>query len=140
MTKTLTISPKRAKKRYLYMMMGGSLAYIATVFGVSFALDDGDPVTAINLILALLPGFPIIIMLFAIWRYLKEVDEVGRHYLTQSLMIALFGTLALSGVWGLAELFLENLPRLPVFYIFPIAMGLFGLAGAFGPARGTHCA
>ncbi|GLQ20627.1 hypothetical protein ACFFUB_01075 [Algimonas porphyrae] len=134
------MSQKRAHRRYTFTMIGASLAYIGSVIGVALLTDDADPLTPLTLIAVFLPGIPILYMLWAMWRYLNEVDEVGRHFLTRAFMMALFGALAISGVWGLGELFLEALPRLPVFYIFPITMGLFGLATAFGPARGMHCA
>ena len=130
---------KQVTRRYTFTMIGASLAYAGTLIGATFFIDDGDPTTPLTFTVAMLPGIAIIYMLWGMWRYINDVDEVGRFFITRALLIALFGTLAISGVWGLAELFLEDLPRIPVFWVFPITMGLFGLASSFGPARGMNC-
>lgn len=128
------------QKRYRRTVMGAGAGYIGAVFGVSTQLDDGDPVTALNVFLAFLPGAFVLLMVYAMWVYIRDVDEAARHFLVKAMMSALFVTLAISGVWGLAELFLDGLPKLPVFFVFPIVMGMFGVFTAFGPARGMGCA
>lgn len=127
-------------KRYRWTVLGSGAGYIGAVAGVSTQLNGSDPVTVLNVMLALLPGVFIIWMIHAIWTYLRDVDEAARFFLTKAMMGALFVALALSGVWGLAELFLDNLPRFPVFFVFPFVMGTFGVLSAFGPARGMGCA
>ncbi len=124
------------RKRYIRTIMGAGAGYMGAVFGVSTQLDDADPVTALNIALALLPGLFILLMVYAIWVYIRDVDEAVRHFLVKAMMGALFVALSISGVWGLAELFLDGLPKLPVFFVFPIVMGMFGVFTCFGPARG----
>lgn len=130
------MSPTLVRKRYTRTILGGGAGYLGAVFGVSFLLSDDSPITAINIGLACLPGLFILIMLYAVWVYLRDSDEVARHFMVRALLAALFLALSISGVWGLAELFLEKLPRLPVFFVFPIVMAAFGLFTCFGPARG----
>ena len=132
----MTHSPTLARKRYLQSMMVAGGLYVLGVLGGTLLIDSGDPLGPLTLAVAFAPGLAIAFMLFAIWRFLKQTDEAARHFLTQSLIMAAFAALAVSGVWGLAELFLDALPRLPVFYLFPLTMGLFGLMSCFGPARG----
>ncbi|GHA88089.1 hypothetical protein GCM10009069_08800 [Algimonas arctica] len=134
------MSQAKIQKRYRRNVMGAGAGYIGAVFGVSTQLDGDSPVTVLNVGLALLPGLFIVGMVYAMWVYIRDVDEAARHFLVKAMMSALFVTLALSGVWGLAELFLDNLPKLPVFFVFPIVMGMFGVFTAFGPARGMGCA
>ncbi|MGB6229863.1 MAG: hypothetical protein WBF53_07025 [Litorimonas sp.] len=129
------LTPKQAHKRYLGRMLGASFGYVGSVFGASYFIDSGDPITPITILVALVPAAFVLMMLAAVWRYIAEVDEVARHYSIQSMMVALFGVLALSGSWGLVELFNEDLPRLPVFWLFPTFFALFGLAGAIGFRR-----
>ena len=94
------MKPKQANKRYMSKMMGSSLGYIGSVFGVSFLHDKVPDGSVAGVVLALIPGLFICLMLFSVWRYLKEVDEVVRYQLTQAMMIGLFVLLALSGGWG----------------------------------------
>ena len=121
------MKPKIATKRYLSLMLGSSFGYLATVFAVSLShrnLTDGS-IPAI--ILSLVPGVPLCLMVWSVWRYLKEADEVVRHDLTQSMLIGLFVLLILSGCWGLAELFNDSIQRLPLFFAFPVFFLIFGI-------------
>jgi len=130
------MSQTMIRKRYTRTVMGAGAGYIGAVFGVSTQLDDGDPLTAINIGLALVPGLFILLMVYAMWVYFRDVDEAARHFMIKAMMSALFVALSISGVWGLAELFLDALPKLPVFFVFPIIIGMFGVFTCFGPARG----
>lgn len=126
-----TLTPKAANKRYFSRMFGAACGYVGSVFGVSFLIDKGDPVTVVTILAALIPGFFVLMMLWAVWRFVNEVDEVARHDLTQAMLVALFSVLAISGGWGLVELFNTNLPRLPVFWVFPVFFLIFGFVNCF---------
>lgn len=133
------MSQAKILKRYRRCVLGAGAGYIGAVAGVSTQLDRDGPVTVLNIGLALLPGIFILLMVYAMWVYIRDVDEAARYFMIKALMGALFLTLALAGVWGLAELFLDDLPKLPVFFVFPIVMGMFGVFAAFGPARKMGC-
>lgn len=124
------MTPKLANKRYMSMMMGTSLGYIASVFGVSFLHDKLEDGSFAAIVLALVPGVFIVLMILSVWRFLKETDEVARYDLTQAMMTGLFALLALSGGWGLVELFNDSLPRLPIFFAFPAFFLIFGFVSA----------
>jgi len=121
------MKPKLAMKRYLSLMIGSALGYIAMVFVVSFSHDLLKDGSVPAIILSLVPGIPLCLMIWSLWRYLKESDEVVRHDLTQAMLIALFAVLAFTGSWGLAELFNDSLPRLPLFFVFSIFFLIFGI-------------
>lgn len=122
------MKPQLAHKRYLSLMMGSSFGYIATVFAVAFTHDKLIDGSVPAIILSLVPGVPLCLMVWSVWRYLKEADEVVRHDLKQAMMIGLFVLLVLSGCWGFAELMNESLPRLPIFFAFPAFFLIFGIA------------
>lgn len=131
------MKPKQANKKYFATMLGASLGYIGSVFGVSFLHDKLTDGSVAGILLSLVPGLFICMMLLSVWQYLKDVDEVARHELTQSMMAGLFVLLALSGGWGLVELFNDSLPRLPVFWAFPV---FFLTYGAVSAIRYRRCA
>jgi hypothetical protein len=122
------MKPKQAIRRYLSTTIGASLAYVGSVFGVSFFHDRLIDGSAAGILIALVPGIFICLMLFSMWRYLQEIDEVARHELTQGMMTGLFGILAFSGGWGLVERFNETLPPLSLFYVFPAYFLIMGIA------------
>ncbi|MEM7730677.1 MAG: hypothetical protein AAF311_15655 [Pseudomonadota bacterium] len=126
------MTPKQISSKYRNRMIGSGFAYAGAVVGAAVLIDDGDPLTPLALVAAFAPGAALLLMLFFMWRFFTEIDEVGRFFMMQSLTAALFGTLAVCGVWGLAELFLDALPRLPVFYVFPMGMALFGIFSGCG--------
>ena len=120
------MQPKQAVKRYFLTVMGSSLGYLGAVLGISFVHDKVPDGSLAGICLALVPGIFICLMLHAVWRFLKNTDEVARYELTQSMMAGLFVLLALSGGWGLVELFNDTLPRLPIFFAFPVFFLSFG--------------
>jgi len=121
------MKPKAVKKRYLLTMMGASLGYLGSVSGISFLHDKVPDGSIAGMLIALIPAIFIGLMLSAFWRFLKDVDEVARHDMTQAIMAGLFILLMLSGSWGLVELFNDSMPRLPIFYAFPSFFIIFGL-------------
>ena len=131
------MKPKQAYKKYFSTTLGASLGYLGSVCGVSFLHDKFTDGSAGGILLSLMPGIFICLMLFSVWQYLKDVDEVARHELTQSMMAGLFVLLALSGGWGLVELFNDSLPRLPVFWAFPIFFLTYGAVSAIKYKRCT---
>lgn len=124
------MSPRTAHRRYMARMLGAACGYIGTIIAASAVIDKNGPVTAITILVAAVPAICILAMLRAIWKYIQEVDEVARHDHVQAMLAALFVVLAISGSWGLIELFNESLPRLPVFYIFPVFFLIYGLVSS----------
>ena len=60
----------------------------------------------------------------AIGRFVAEIpDEYLRMLEVRKIIVATGVTLAITSVWGLLELYSDTLPRLPVFYVFPIWCG-----------------
>lgn len=133
---TSTTTPKRALRRYHFALFGGLAAYAGALVGAILFFRSRPELDALAVVVALSPGIGILAVLHAMWRYLRDMDEVGRFFAMRALVFALFGVLVVSGVWGVAELIQPNWPRLPVFWMFPTALGLFGVANCFGPGQG----
>ena len=124
------MSPRTAHRRYMARMLGASCGYIGTIIAASTVIDKDGPVTAITILVAAVPAIFILGMLRAIWKYIQDVDEVARHDHVEAMLAALFVVLAVSGSWGLIELYNESLPRLPVFYVFPVFFMIYGLVSS----------
>lgn len=128
---------KKVTRQYMFSMLGTSLGYAGSLIGVTFALRNWEDVSMpIIIALATIPGIFLFGMILSFWRYVRDIDEVARHFIVQSMILGLFAILALSGIWGLIEMLTDDVPRLPIFWVFPLFFGAFGLAACFGPGRG----
>ena len=109
-----------AKTRFFRIHLVLSVLYLALVALAShFVPDDAAP-SAKVILLALLPGLVIVGWIWNMGRYyLRMEDEYLRMLEIRKALVATALTLAIAGGWGLIELFAQ-VPRLPVFFIFPI--------------------
>ena len=109
-----------AKTRFFRIHLVLSVLYLALVALAShFVPDDAAP-SATVILLALLPGLVIVGWIWNMGRYyLRMEDEYLRMLEIRKALVATALTLAIAGGWGLIELFAQ-VPRLPVFFIFPI--------------------
>ena len=130
------MSRNRAVKRYMFSILGGSLGYAGALIGVSIALKSIAGPLSLKIALSLIPGIFVLYMLRVIWRFVKCADEAQRYFFTQAFVAAAFVVLALSGVWGLVEMLVDEVPALPVFWIFPAFFMALGLSSCVGPGRG----
>lgn len=127
---------RQVSRNYMKSILGSSLGYAGTLMAVTFFANSQKPSSAVVIGLTLIPAFFVMLMLRAVWQYIHRVDEAQRFFLMKSVLIGLFAILAVSGSWGLVEMMSDDLPRLPIFWAFPLFFGAFGLSSCFGPGRG----
>jgi len=121
------MTQKTVRQRYRFSTLGYGLGYIGATFGVTFLHDKLTDSSLLAVLLAAFPAIFIALMVRALWRYINAIDEVARHDHIQAMVSALLIILMISGGWGLVELFNDELPRLPIFYIFPAFYLIYGL-------------
>ena len=129
---------KKIVNRYKYSILGYGFAYAGSLIGVTFIEDKLVENFALKVGLAIIPVFFIVMMLRALWIYIRDVDEAQRFFLQRSINIAAFAVLIFSGSWGLLELMIDDILKVPVFWMFPFFFAVFGLATSFGPARAMN--
>jgi hypothetical protein len=108
------------KTRFIRTHLALSAAYLVSVFLASrFVPDDAAPTPGV-IFWAILPGLAVLGWIWNMGRYyLQMTDEYLRNLEIRKAMWATAITLAISGGWGLLELF-ATVPRLPLFFIFPL--------------------
>lgn len=115
-----------AMRRYVRVHIALSVIYIALVLLASLFIPDDAVPTPMVIAFALLPGLVVLGWIWNMGRLLVEMtDEYLRMLEVRKMLWASAITLSICGGWGLVELF-AAVPRLPVFYVFPIWCG--GLA------------
>lgn len=113
-----------AAARYIRRMLAISAVYIAGIVFASLTIDRAAPLGPLTIGLALIPGLAMLAAIGAIGRFVAELsDEYLRMLEVRKLIVATGVTLAITSVWGLLEIYSEAIPRLPVFYVFPIWCG-----------------
>lgn len=113
-----------AAARYIRRMALIAAAYVAGIMLASVTIDRAAPLGPLTIGLALIPGLAMLAAIWAMGRFLADLtDEYLRMLEVRKFIIATGVTLAITSVWGLLELYSESLPRLPVFYVFPIWCG-----------------
>lgn len=109
-----------AYRRYMARLFGAAVVYVGAVFLASRLIPDHAHASPGIIAVALIPGAATLAMIWAIARLFVELDdEYLRMREVRKAMIATGLLLSLASVWGLLEL-MTDVPRVPVFYVFPV--------------------
>ena len=96
----------KAQRRYLFRMVIVSIIYLAATFLAAWLIDDGDPVTPLTVVLAVMPGLGVVGYIWAIARLMvEESDEFLRMLIVRQSLIATGIALSAASVWGFLEQF-----------------------------------
>jgi hypothetical protein len=117
-------------RRYTFRIIGFGLAYVATLFAaISVMKQDWAPEGIGAWLIAALPAFPVIGMIWTIGRLIVETDDEYQRFLfVKQILIATGITLALATVWGFLENF-ELVPGLPGYHVTVLWFAMFGVGG-----------
>lgn len=120
-----------AGRRYLRRFVPAMIGYVVVLFASLRFIEAQHPTGPLLWLLGVAPAIPIIAVIAVMGLYMmEETDEFLRTVLVQSMLWGIGVTLALCTAWG----FLENVgavPHFPLYLIFPIFCGAFGLAQPF---------
>lgn len=95
-----------AQRRYRKRMIVVTLAYLVAIFSASLLVERDSPVTALTMILALLPGLATLGFFWAIGRLIvEEQDEFQRLLIVRQSLIATAFAVGIASVWGFLELY-----------------------------------
>ncbi|WP_425993773.1 hypothetical protein [Caulobacter sp. DWR1-3-2b1] len=124
-------STTAAGRRYIARFFTAMLAYVGVLCGSLWAIRNLEPTGPLLWILAIAPAIPVIAVIAIMGLYLiEETDEFIRSVLIQSMLWGVGITLSACTAWG----FLENaevVPHIPLYLVFPIFCGSFGIAQPF---------
>jgi xanthosine utilization system XapX-like protein len=120
-----------AGRRYIARFIPAMLGYVVVLSGALWAISTLEPTGPLLWFLAVAPAFPVIAVIAIMGLYLiEETDEFIRSVLVQSMLWGVGITLSACTAWG----FLENadvVPHIPLYLVFPLFCGSFGLAQPF---------
>lgn len=116
-----------AFRRYRARSIAITIAYLASIALATWIIPDNAPADLLTISLAIVPGLAVLGWIWAMGRMLIELDDEYLRMLdVRKMMVATGITLALTSVWGILELYSPEIPRMPVFFVFP--MWCLGLA------------
>lgn len=109
-----------AYRRYRRRFWPATGLYVAAIALASWLIPDNAAASPLVVAVAILPGLGMVAMIWAIARLLIELDDEYLKMLeVRKSLLATGLVLVVASVWGILELF-TDVPRLPVFLIFPI--------------------
>ena len=121
-------TPKQALRRYFKLFVPSMAAYVVFIALAVWLIKGGIVSGPMMFLVAGLPAVAALGFLYGWFRFIRETDELQRRVQTDAIMVGVAAILTLTLTWGILELFIETLPRLPVFWVFPIFMMVQGLA------------
>jgi hypothetical protein len=109
-----------AYRRYMRRIIPLTITYLLGILMANGLVPDRSGLSAVAIVVALLPGLCAVGWIWAMARLLIELDdEYLRMLEVRKFLIATAALLALTSIWGLLEAY-TSVPRLPVFFVFPI--------------------
>ncbi|WP_291843994.1 hypothetical protein [Maricaulis sp.] len=117
-------------RRYMLHFGSAMVLYMATLFGSVFLLESASFGPVVTGLVAVLPVLPGLGALWAVLTFYRSMDEFKQRLLAEAMIISAlltgFGTFAYGFLEGALEL-----PPIPMIWIFPAMIGLWGLVGCF---------
>lgn len=105
------------------------LIFLAAIFGVTWGKYDGWP-QPIVWVLALVPAATVIVQTFMAYGLILKQDEFVRTLIAKRMLIATGATITV--VVGYAPFQqLLGAPEIPMWVIYPLFWGLFGILSGF---------
>jgi hypothetical protein len=122
-----TVAHRRSARRYSIELSSALVLYAGVLIPTIFWLR-AYPDASARWAVALLPAIPVLLVFWAVIRFLSRMDELGRRMVTEALAAAFAGSAMLVITFGLLEV--GGMPRMSPWLIW-IAMGaIWALASA----------
>ena len=113
---------KQAQKRYVKTIIGwGCSFFILFIIAVKLVIADKLNIYVVVPMLAL----PLLGVIFALRRFLKDGDEMQKRVLVEALLWGLSVLMMIIIPWGYMEVMTPKLPRFPLFFLGNVFMLVF---------------
>ncbi|OLF72227.1 hypothetical protein AWH62_10305 [Maricaulis sp. W15] len=117
-------------RQYTVRFSATMVLYMAALFGSVHLLQSVEMVPVLRGAVALLPVLPGLAALWVVMVFYRSLDEFKQRMLAEAMIIAALLTGFASFAYGFLEGALD-LPTIPLIWVFPVMIGLWGLAGCF---------
>ena len=121
-------------KLYLVQFAGAMIAYVIVLAASVLVLRSyPDPHAPWRIPVALLPVVPAFLLIMALIRYMRGMDELQRHIQLEAIAFGFAGTAVLTFGYG----FLQGVgfPPLNWTFVFPLMIVLWGIGVAIAGRR-----
>ena len=119
-----------AGQRYLRAMWPIMIGYALTLFVSIWSIKRGIESVPLRAVVAVLPALPIVLLMRAALRYLREIDELQRRIETEAIGIASLLLSVLYFAGGLLQLAkVIDIPAgVAMIWVFPLLCLVYGIA------------
>lgn len=121
-------SPKQALRRYFKVFIPSMSAYTGFIFLAAYLIKNEHVSGPLLYAVAILPALAALAFLFGYFRFMRESDEFVQRVQVEATMYGVAAILTICLSWGILEMLIETLPKLPIFWIIPIYFAAQGLA------------
>jgi hypothetical protein len=102
-----------------------SIIYVVLILGTRFLLNDLEIAPPLNWLIALLPLLPILYGMYALFYFVRSVDELQRQIQLEAAVFSLFMTGILTFAAGLLEGL--GIPQISMLWVFPLLVLMWGI-------------
>lgn len=101
------------------------MSFLAAIFGTAWGKHNGWP-DLVLWTLAIIPALTVIIQTITAYKLISKQDEFIRALTAKRMLAAIGATLTAAVAYAPFQQFL-NAPEIPVWFVYPLFWGLFGV-------------
>ena len=124
------MSQKVIHQTYMRRMAGTAVVYVASVFAVTFLVNNVDLSRLIRALLAFIPMLPIIYGLWAYSSFTDQLDELQRLIQNKAIVLSAGLTGILTTSYGFLQSY-ADFPAIDLIWVFPMMIVLWGFSQAY---------
>jgi len=113
------LNPDTAHRHHRIRVIVAMSIYVLLLLGSVYFIKHGHPGPALTVVLALLPTIPVIYVMWSLYVYLEQADELQRRVHLTSLSMAAGVTAFLTLTYGFLEDF-AGFPHIPAWWTFVV--------------------
>ncbi len=121
------LNPDIAHRRHRVRVIVAMSIYVALLMGSVYFIKHGHPGPTLTVVLALLPTVPVIWVMWSLYVYLTQADELQRRVHLTSLSMAAGVTAFLTLTYGFLEDF-AGFPHIPAWWTFVLIDIVWGVS------------
>jgi|GEM_PF-933758 hypothetical protein len=116
-----------ANRRYVTVTAIATTVLLIACLGLAWAESSAALPTYVLWMATAIPVAALLTPLWALWRYLNEIDEFLRSIQLNAILCGLAALLLVASTWGFVEIYIDA-PQVSMFWLNPIFWVTYSIA------------